>query len=188
MSAIQFQIHTYIIRKKIVFVAGKQYIKYNSIKFLSFHNHTIYVCWTTSKRCLQSGSCSPKATSMYAKLQPIANVPSCLTDSSCQHEKQPDNTKRHRLPRSPISRSRSQHEEQTRPDKLLLIIGTWNYDSFRDSSCSGWTYRKHQPAVDICGYVATAQHTSSVAIFFLSAGLQCYCFSFLGYIYWQIVA
>ena len=43
MSAIQFQIHTHY-QKKIVFVAGKQYIKYNSIKFLSFHNHTIYVC------------------------------------------------------------------------------------------------------------------------------------------------
>ena len=77
---------------------------------------------------------------------------SCLADSCCQHEKQPDKaacqvegeasqpflpTKPRLFPwsqtlnaRSPISRSRSQHKQDTRADELLLITGTSHYDSF----------------------------------------------------------
>lgn len=95
----------------------------------------------------------PKPTSMRASssqlLTHITNMLellSCLADSCCQHEKQPDKaacqvegeasqpflpTKPRLFPwsqtlnaRSPISRSRSQHKQDTRADELLLIAGT----------------------------------------------------------------
>ena len=138
-----------IIRKKLYLLQGNNRLSIIVSSF-SIFIITHYICLLNNKqKMLAELIFLPKPTSMRASsrvswhyrsvesMTKSSTRVSCLADSCCQHEKQPDNTKRHRLPRSPISRSRSQHEEQTRPDKLLLIIGTWNYGSFRDSSCSG---------------------------------------------------
>ena len=129
--------YIYYQKKKLYLLQGNNIL---SIIVSSFSLFIITLYMSAEQQAKDACRVDPALQKLLACMpscSQIANVPSCLTDSSCQHEKQPDNTKHHRLPRSPISRSRSRHEEQTRPDKLLLIIGTWNYDNFRDSSCSG---------------------------------------------------